>query len=163
MNLWWQQIIDTTVEEFSDLPSVAQFLRVALRLLIAAALGGALGYERESKGKEAGMRTHMLVALGAALFVLVPQQMGVTSGDITRVLQGLVAGIGFIGAGTIIHVQRDDTVLGLTTAAGIWLTAAIGMTAGMGREATAIFATLLALGVLAIPTHFQKPPPERHE
>lgn len=150
MGGWWQQVWDTVREEFSDLPDAAQVTRVTLRLLIAAVLGGVLGYEREKKGKAAGMRTHMLVALGAALFVLIPQQAKVTDADLTRVLQGLVAGVGFLGAGAIIRVGDQGEVKGLTTAAGIWLTAAIGMAAGMGREATAVLATLLALFVLSV-------------
>jgi len=104
------------------------------------------------KGKAAGVRTYILVALGAALFVMIPQQMKVTDADLTRVLQGLVAGVGFLGAGAIVRVgdQSQSEVKGLTTAAGIWLTAAIGMAAGMGREATAILCTGLALTVLTL-------------
>jgi len=147
---WWQQVLNTVREEFSDLPDATQVTRVTLRLMVAAVLGGVLGYEREKKGKAAGMRTHMLVALGAALFVLIPQQARVTDADMTRVLQGLVAGDGFLGAGAIIRVSDNGEVKGLTTAAGIWLTAAIGMAAGMGREATAILCTVLALGVLSV-------------
>lgn len=150
MGEWWQQVLNTVREEFSDLPDAAQVTRVTLRLMVAAVLGGVLGYEREKKGKAAGMRTHMLVALGAALFVLIPQQMKVTDADLTRVLQGLVAGVGFLGAGAIIRVSDNGEVKGLTTAAGVWLTAAIGMAAGMGREATAILCTGLALGVLSV-------------
>ena len=86
----------------------------------------------------------MLVALGAALFVLVPQQAGVTAADMTRVLQGLVAGIGFLGAGAILKKGDEGEIEGLTTAAGIWLTAAIGIAAGMGREASAVLSTVLA-------------------
>lgn len=147
---WPQQILDTVREEFSDLPDVAQVTRVTLRLVIAAILGGVLGYERERKGKAAGMRTYMLVAIGAALFVMVPQQMKVTDVDMTRVFQGLVAGVGFLGAGAIVRVGGQTEVAGLTTAAGIWLTAAIGMAAGVGREATAMLCTVLALIILSL-------------
>ena len=149
---WPQQVLDTIREEFSDLPDAAQVTRVTLRLLIAAVLGGVLGYERERKGKAAGVRTYILVALGAALFVMIPQQMKVTDADLTRVLQGLVAGVGFLGAGAIVRVgdHSQSEVKGLTTAAGIWLTAAIGMAAGMGREATAVLCTGLALTVLSL-------------
>ena len=150
MGVWWQQVWDTVQGEFSDLPDAAQVTRVTLRLLIAAILGGALGYEREKQGKSAGMRTHMLVALGAALFILIPQQSGVTDADLTRVVQGLVAGVGFLGAGAIIRIGDQGEVKGLTTAAGIWLTAAIGMAAGMGREATAVLCTALALFILSV-------------
>lgn len=146
--IWWQEVGNTVWQEFSDLPDAADVTRITLRLLVAAILGGILGFEREQKGKAAGLRTHMLVALGAALFVLIPQQAGVSDADLTRVLQGLVAGIGFLGAGTIIKGRGEEEIQGLTTAAGIWLTAAIGVAAGMGREATAVFSTLLALGIL---------------
>ena len=148
MGVWWQEVGNTVRQEFSDLPDVAGVTRITLRLLIAAILGGILGFEREQKGKAAGLRTHMLVALGAALFVLIPQQAGVSDADLTRVLQGLVAGVGFLGAGTIIKGNGEEEIKGLTTAAGIWLTAAIGVAAGMGREATAVLSTLLALVIL---------------
>ena len=153
---WWQQIGQTIASEFSDLPDAEQATRVMLRLVLAALLGGLLGIEREQKGKAAGVRTHMLVAMGAAMFVLVSAQTGMLSADLSRVIQGIVAGVGFLGAGAILkgHVkgQSDDEeqVKGLTTAAGIWLTAAIGVAAGMGREATAVLSTLLALGILAV-------------
>lgn len=152
----WQTIWQTVAEDFADLPDVAQATRVTLRLLIAAILGGVIGFEREHRGKAAGLRTHMLVAIGSAMFVLVIQQLGGDMTAIARVIQGLVAGIGFIGAGTIINRQTEGEVKGLTTAAGIWLTAAIGVTAGLGREATAVLATLLALVVLALLPRFEK-------
>src|SRR5262245_45291761 len=113
MGTWWERAAAAAASDFSDLPDAAAFTRLVLRLLLAAALGGALGYERERHGKAAGMRTHMLVALGAALFVLVPQQTGVTAGDMTRILQGLIAGIGFLGAGTILKGEHEGEVRGL--------------------------------------------------
>lgn len=145
----WHEIWDTVVSEFSDIPDASQITRITLRLLVAAVLGGLLGYEREHHGKSAGVRTHMLVAMGAALFVLIPQQAGVSNSDMTRVLQGLITGVGFLGAGTIIFKSGQDEVRGLTTAAGIWVTAAIGLAAGMGRESTAILSTFVALFILA--------------
>lgn len=148
MGAWWQEVGQTIWHEFSDIPDAAGVTRITVRLLIAAILGGILGFERERKGKAAGVRTHMLVALGAALFVLIPQLAGVSDVDLTRVLQGLVAGVGFLGAGTIIRGAEEGEIKGLTTAAGIWLTAAIGVAAGMGREATASLSTLIALVIL---------------
>jgi putative Mg2+ transporter-C (MgtC) family protein len=150
MGDWWQAVIDTVVADFSDLPSAAEAARISVRLLIAALLGGLLGYEREQQGKSAGVRTHMLVATGAALFVLIPQQAGVSEADLSRVIQGVVAGVGFLGAGTIIKGGDEEHVRGLTTAAGIWLTAAIGVAAGLGRESSAILCTLLALLILSV-------------
>ncbi|WP_200947114.1 MgtC/SapB family protein [Rhizobacter sp. Root404] len=153
------QILDTLRAEFSDVPDVAQLTRLVLRLLLAAVLGGVLGYEREHKGKAAGIRTHMLVAIGAALFVLVPQQGGMGIADMSRVIQGVVAGIGFLGAGAIIKQQREESVQGLTTAAGVWMTAAIGIACGLGRETTAVISTLLALAILALVPRWLEPRP----
>ena len=146
----WDRILQTLAAEFSDLTDVEQLTRLLVRLLLAALLGGALGYEREHKGKAAGIRTHMLVAMGAALFVLVPQQAGMQVADMSRVIQGVVAGIGFLGAGAIIKHGSEEQVQGLTTAAGVWMTAAIGLACGLGRELTALISTVLALGVLAL-------------
>ena len=146
----WNRIVDTVLAEFSDATDVEQITRILTRLLLAAVLGGVLGYEREHQGKAAGIRTHMLVAIGAALFVLVPQQGGMLIADQSRVIQGIVTGIGFLGAGAIIKHRSEDDVKGLTTAAGVWLTAAIGIACGLGRESTAILSTALALIVLAI-------------
>src|SRR3954467_15584966 len=100
MSSWWDQVRSAILKDFSDLPNVGSLATLVLRLLLASLLGGALGFERHRAGKEAGLRTHMLVSLGAALFVLIPLQTGVSPGDMTRVLQGLIAGIGFLGAGT---------------------------------------------------------------
>ena len=144
----WNEIWNTVVGEFSDLHDVAEMTRVCVRLLVAMVLGGLLGYERELRGTAAGLRTHMLVAVGAALFVLVPLQAGTQLADMSRVLQGVIAGIGFLGAGAIIKLGEQQ-VRGVTTAASIWATAAIGIAAGMGREATAILSTVFALIILA--------------
>ncbi|TBU83540.1 MgtC/SapB family protein [Phytopseudomonas dryadis] len=152
---FWDAVAATLAAEFSDLDNPEQFTQVTLRLLLAALLGGLLGLERETHGKAAGIRTHMLVAMGSALFVLVPAQMGAEHDAMSRVIQGLVAGIGFLCAGTIIKKGDSQAeVKGLTTAAGIWLTAAIGITVGMGREATAVLVTLLALFVFNTVPHF---------
>lgn len=147
---WWSIISSTIASEFSDIPDLEQATRIGCRLLIASILGGLLGYERERRRKAAGLRTHMLVALGAALFVLVPVQAGMGGDDISRVIQGIVTGIGFLGAGTILKGSSIEDVKGLTTAAGIWLTAAIGIAVGMGHEATAVLSTLLALAIFVL-------------
>ncbi len=146
----WQEIWNTVLSEFSDVPDATQVTRIVLRLLVATALGGILGYERERQGKSAGVRTHMLVAIGAALFVLIPQQAGASTADLSRVLQGLIAGVGFLGAGAIIMGNREVEARGLTTAASIWVTAAIGVAAGMGRESTAVLSTFIALFILSV-------------
>jgi putative Mg2+ transporter-C (MgtC) family protein len=159
MSSWWERLVQGLTEDFSDLPETAHVARAAVRLLVAALLGGLLGYEREHTGKAAGIRTHVLVAIGAALLVTTVQQVGMSSADVSRVIQGVVTGIGFLGAGTIVKHQDPNHVRGLTTAAGIWLTAAVGLTAGLGREWLAITATLLALLVLILLPHVSRPGP----
>lgn len=148
MSSVWQQISNTVVAEFSDLKDVSEITTLIIRLLMAALLGGILGFEREQRGKAAGIKTHMLVAIGSALFVLIPQQAGLSEQELSRVMQGIIAGIGFLGAGAILKGNDEKDLKGLTTAAGIWLTAAIGVAAGLGRESSAILCTLLALVIL---------------
>jgi putative Mg2+ transporter-C (MgtC) family protein len=148
--MWVEQIWTTIQREFSDLGDASDITRVCVRLVVALALGALLGYERESVGASAGLRTHMLVSLGSALFVLVPLQAGMTLEQVSRVLQGITAGIGFLGAGAILKLHDENQIKGLTTAAGIWLTAATGVAAGLGLEATAVLSALLAWVVLAM-------------
>jgi putative Mg2+ transporter-C (MgtC) family protein len=123
--------MDAISEALFPIPDAGQIAIVTLRLIMAALLGGLLGAEREAVGKAAGLRTHMLVALGAALFVVAPREAGIAEGDLGRIIQGVAAGIGFIGAGTILKVTQREEIKGLTTAAGIWLTAAIGVAAAV--------------------------------
>jgi putative Mg2+ transporter-C (MgtC) family protein len=150
VGIWLQEAFAGLREDFSDLPDVAHATRIAVRLLLAALLGGLLGYQRGQAGKEAGLRTYMLVSLGAALFIVIPQQAHMTVADLSRVIQGLITGVGFLGAGAILKLSEQAHIKGLTTAAGIWLASAVGLAAGMGREATAILGTLLALIILAL-------------
>lgn len=148
--MWWQQSWMTIQQEFSDLGDVDSITRLVVRMLVAIVLGGILGYERESVGASAGLRTHMLVSLGSALFILIPLQAGMGIEDLSRVLQGVTAGIGFLGAGAILKQQDRNAIQGLTTAASVWLAAAIGVAAGMGREATAVASAVFAFVILAI-------------
>jgi putative Mg2+ transporter-C (MgtC) family protein len=141
---------EALAQDFGDVVDLGRLVHVAVRLLVAAALGGVLGYQRESVGKDAGIRTYMLVTVGAAFFVIVPQLEGMQLDGISRVIQGLVAGIGFLGGGAILKLTSEKEVIGLTTAAGIWLAAAIGIAAGFGRIGTALLATALAYGILSV-------------
>lgn len=169
MNAWWHEVWETLQAEFADIGDASQLTRITVRLLMAAILGGILGFEREHQGKAAGVRTHMLVALGAALFVLVPQISGSQADAMSRVIQGVIAGIGFLCAGTILKNSEGDEghVKGLTTAAGMWMTAAIGVSAGLGKEATAVLSTLLALLILGVMPRivnlFEKSGPEKKQ
>lgn len=122
----------------------ATYMELTIRLTLALLLGGAIGIEREYRAKEAGFRTHFLVALGSALFCLVSQfGFGVDLKDSSRVAAQVVSGIGFLGAGTIIF--QKNVVRGLTTAAGLWVTAAIGLACGTGMYLAAVITTAMVL------------------
>lgn len=132
--------------------NLSSLLEMILRFLLAVGLGAGIGYQREWSGKAAGLRTHILVSSGAALFTLV-SIYGFSGAivDISRVAAGVVVGIGFIGAGVILRGQREKEVAGLTTAATIWITAAIGLAAGAGMYLISVIATAVAVGVLFLP------------
>jgi putative Mg2+ transporter-C (MgtC) family protein len=121
-------------------------LTMALRLLLSAVLGAVIGYQRERAGKAAGLRTHILICMGAALFTLVSIYGFDTD---LRIAAGIVTGVGFLGAGAIINTG-EGIVQGLTTAASIWISAGIGLAAGAGLPALATVATVLTLVVLMI-------------
>ena len=124
-------------------------LDITLRLAVAMLLGGVIGFEREYRAKDAGFRTHFLVALGSALFCIVSQYgFGFELKDSSRVAAQVVSGIGFLGAGTIIF--QKNVVRGLTTAAGLWVTAAIGLACGTGMYLPAVVTTLMVLVGLEI-------------
>ena len=142
--------------DFADLGNGLAVGRVFGRVLVAALLAGILGFERETKGKAAGLRTHMLVSVAAALFVIVSEQAGMPAPDISRVIQGIATGMGFIGAGAILKGNDDSQIQGLTTAASLWLTTAVGCAAGLGRESTAVLVTLLAIVILTVLPKFEQ-------
>ncbi|HXP15759.1 MAG TPA: MgtC/SapB family protein [Terriglobales bacterium] len=120
------------------------------RLILAAILGGVIGLERELKHRAAGLRTNMFICLGSAMFTILSDQLaGEQTGDHTRVAAQIIAGIGFIGAGSILH-GRGELVTGLTTAATLFIVASIGMAVGGGLYLTAIFATALVVVVLLV-------------
>lgn len=137
------------IEELtSGLPDVREALRVILRLLFAAFIGGVIGYERERARKPAGLRTHMLVSVGAAICVIVPVQLNFDSADLSRIIQGLVTGIGFLGGGAILKSKEEGNIEGLTTAAGIWLTAGLGIAVGLGGIGIGLICVLLGWLIL---------------
>jgi putative Mg2+ transporter-C (MgtC) family protein len=143
--------MDTLLNELtSGMPDLAQGLRIVVRILAATLVGAIVGYERERTGKSAGLRTHMLVSLGSAIFVLAPLESGMRIEDLSRVIQGVAAGIGFIGAGAILKLTDARVIEGLTTAAGLWLTAALGLAAGLGRFGLAAISAVMAWIILAI-------------
>lgn len=125
-----------------------QAVRALLRVLVALCCGACIGYQREQVGKAAGLRTHIIVAGGAAVAVAAAFESGMEDDALSRVIQGLLTGVGFLGAGAILKLREVHDVRGLTTAAGIWMTCAIGVAAGLGRFAIAILATAATWYVL---------------
>jgi putative Mg2+ transporter-C (MgtC) family protein len=146
---WWSHFWSGMWEGFI-LPDGAPLGRSAMKAVMAALLGGVLGFEREHAGKSAGMRTHMLVSLAAAFFVMTCHYSGMQTSDLSRVVQGVATGIGFIGAGAILKGDEKNGghVRGLTTAAGLYLATAVGVAIGLGGLIPAILVTLLGLLIL---------------
>ena len=141
MDVLWQELT-------AGLSDVGQIERVLLRLITAAVLGAIVGFEREKAGKPAGFRTHILVCLGTAIVVLACSGSRMDMDGLSRVIQGIVTGIGFIGAGSILKLSQERDIQGLTTAAGLWMTAAIGIACGLGTTGLALIAAVLTLVVL---------------
>ena len=144
MDSWWSGLW----QDLSTIENPAEFVRLAGRLLASALVGGIVGFERETSGQSAGLRTHMLVALGATFFVLAPIQAGMQIDHLSRVLEGVIAGIGFLGAGAILKQHDAQEVKGLTTAANIWMTAALGAAIGLGQITLAFICCAIVLIVL---------------
>lgn len=143
MNVVWEELA-------AGFPDAEAMARITVRLIVAMIFGAVIGIQRERAGKPAGLRTHMLVALGAAVFIIASGEFGMNADSISRVIQGLVTGIGFLGAGAILKLYDKRAVEGLTTAAGIWMTAALGVAVGLGRFGLALVATLLAWMTLSL-------------
>jgi putative Mg2+ transporter-C (MgtC) family protein len=143
--------MDLILEELrSSVPDAREATRVTIRLIAALLAGAVIGFQRERSGKAAGLRTHMLVCLGTALFVIAGAEIGMEQDALSRVIQGLATGIGFLGAGAIIKQESTREIRGLTTAAGIWMTAAIGVAVGVGHLGTATVGVLFAWLVLGV-------------
>jgi len=150
MEVFWAELS-------AGIPDGNQFAVIIIRLLAATLLGAAIGYERETAGKAAGLRTHILVTTGTTVFVLgcMGAGMRTNSDAISRVIQGIATGIGFVGAGSILKRENEREIHGVTTSAGIWMAAAIGVTVGLGGLGLALIATALALLVLRATVWFE--------
>ncbi|MEZ6103854.1 MAG: MgtC/SapB family protein [Pirellulaceae bacterium] len=139
------------IESLLSHEGVQEFGTDCLRLFVALLLGGLLGIERQFHGRWAGIRTHMMVSLGAAIFTIAALTAAPNdTNEVTRVIQGIAAGIGFLGAGTIIKLSTEVEVKGLTTASSVWMAAAVGTVAGLGEYALAAASGVMALVVLAL-------------
>jgi len=143
LDVFWQELT-------SGMHDSKQLARIAIRLLAAAILGAIVGLQRETTHKPAGLRTHMLVSLSTAGFVISSAALGLSGEGVSRVIQGIVTGIGFIGGGSILKLSDQHEVKGLTTAASVWMTSAIGVTVGLGGLGIALIVTALALLILAL-------------
>jgi putative Mg2+ transporter-C (MgtC) family protein len=142
--------VSIILDELSaSLPTAAEAVRFIVRLLAALLAGGIIGWQREASHKSAGLRTHLLVCAGTATFVLAAVGMDMQLDAMSRVVQGLTTGIGFLGAGAILKLESSQQVKGLTTAAGVWMTAALGVMIGLGQLGLAAIGTALAWVVLS--------------
>ncbi|HEY2590652.1 MAG TPA: MgtC/SapB family protein [Steroidobacteraceae bacterium] len=141
----------TPTPDFSfAIPTAADIGRIAARLILALVIGAVIGTNRELTHRPAGLRTHMLVALGTSLIVVAAIEARMSASDLSRVIQGLVTGIGFLGGGAILKLTAEHEIHGLTTAASIWTTAAASIAAGLGEVATAALGLALGIVVLAL-------------
>ena len=143
MDLLWQELT-------TGLPDRTRLAVLLIRVTAAVLLGGILGIEREKAGKPAGLRTHMIVCLGTAVVVLACTEVNMGLDGLSRVIQGIVTGIGFIGAGSILKLNEQREIQGLTTAAGLWITAAIGVAVGLGALGLAVIGTIVTLILLGL-------------
>lgn len=143
MELLWEEL-------HAGLPDPRQLAVVLIRVIFATVLGAIIGLQREKAGKPAGLRTHMLVSLGTAVVVLGCAASNMSHEGLSRVVQGIVTGIGFIGAGSILKLSEEREIKGLTTAAGLWMTAAIGIAVGLGVLGVALVGTFLTVIVLSL-------------
>src|SRR6185369_2115484 len=143
MDVLWQELT-------RGLPDGRQLAIVLIRVIAAMLLGGIIGMQREKARKPAGLRTHMMVCLGTAAVGLTCIASNMDTSALSRVVQGIVTGIGFIGAGSILKLSEQREIRGLTTAAGLWVTAAIGVAVGLGSLGLALIGTALTLLVLGV-------------
>ena len=143
MELIWHELS-------AGMPDRGHLIIVLLRIVMAALLGAIVGLQRERAGKPAGLRTHILVCLGTTVVVLACAGSGMSFDALSRVIQGIVTGIGFVGAGSILKLSEEHEIKGLTTAAGLWMTAAIGVAVGLGSLGLAMIGTVLTALVLTL-------------
>lgn len=148
MDIFWEELT-------AGLPDWRELVHVLIRLSAAVILGAMIGWQRENAGKPAGLRTHILVTLGTCVFVLAGKGYGMNTDGLSRVIQGIVTGIGFIGAGSILKLNEERDVKGLTTAASVWMASAIGVAVGLGSLGLAIISTVLTLAVLTVIWKFE--------
>ena len=155
MELLWHELM-------GGLPDRTRLAVILIRVLAAFILGAIVGLQRERVRKAAGLRTHMLVCLGTTVVVLAGREAGMSTDGLSRLIQGIVTGIGFVGAGSILKLSQEREIKGLTTAAGLWMTAAIGVSVGVGAIGLAGIATVFSLIILSL-ERFEETWHKRHK
>jgi putative Mg2+ transporter-C (MgtC) family protein len=148
MDILWEELT-------YGLPDGRQFTHILIRLIASVLFGAVIGLQRERVGKPAGLKTHIIATLGTTVFVLACSAYGMSSDGLSRVIQGIVTGIGFLGAGAILKSDAQHDIKGLTTAASIWISAAIGVAVGLGVLGLALLATILTLVILTFVKKFE--------
>lgn len=143
MDIFWEELT-------YGLPNRSQLIHIIIRMTAAILFGAVIGLQREATNKPAGLRTHILVTLGTTVFVVACSIYGMSSDGLSRVIQGIVTGIGFIGAGSILKLNEERDVKGLTTSASVWMAAAIGVAVGLGALGVALMATVITFIVLIL-------------
>jgi putative Mg2+ transporter-C (MgtC) family protein len=148
MDILWEELTH-------GLPDGRQFMHILIRLIASLIFGAVIGLQRERVGKPAGLKTHIIATLGTTVFVLACSAYGMSSDGLSRVIQGIVTGIGFLGAGAILKLDAQHDIKGLTTAASIWISSAIGVAVGLGVLGLALLATVLTLVILTFVKKFE--------
>lgn len=143
MDIFWEELT-------YGLPDKNQLIHIIIRLTAAILFGAVIGLQREATNKPAGLRTHILVSLGTTVFVVACSIYGMNSDGLSRVIQGIVTGIGFIGAGSILKLNEERDVKGLTTSASVWMAASIGVAVGLGALGIGLMATILTFFILTL-------------
>lgn len=134
----------------TGLNSPNDVVTIIIQFVAAIVFGFIIGYDREKAGKAAGIRTYVLVTLGTTVFLITAKSSGLSSDALARVIEGIITGIGFVGAGAILKLNREKDVKGLTTSAGIWMAAAIGVAIGLRAFGIALFATVSTYLILRV-------------
>jgi putative Mg2+ transporter-C (MgtC) family protein len=147
-------------EDFQGLFNTEQLAHLILRIAVACVAGAIVGYQREKLGKAAGLRTHILVTAGTALMVAVCYLEGMDHADVSRVLQGIITGIGFLGGGVILKLEKNQEIKGLTSAAAIWYVAALGIACGLGKFSIVLLGSIVGFAILEMVARLEHHPQE---
>lgn len=150
MDSFFKTVTSALADDFAGFLNAEQITHLVLRIGAAFIAGAVIGYQREKFGKSAGLRTHLLVTVGTALMVSICYLEGMEHADVSRVLQGIITGIGFLGGGVILKLEKAHEIKGLTSAAAIWYVAALGIACGLGRLTIALLGSVVGYIILEL-------------